>query len=146
MHGIHVGVVDNIAKVDLERVQAYLPSNYTASQVGSVIVVEGRDVAGWTYKDYVEPRLASGMIYLRDVTPKAPGGRNEVDVLGDIHSDIQNVMDKLDDLKLDKDAYPYTREEIEEAAFQLSFAHSGIGAAINSWKLEYDQLLERMEQ
>lgn len=45
----------------------YLPSNYTASLVDDRVVIEGTDVAGWTFDDYVRPRLMSGGIYVGEV-------------------------------------------------------------------------------
>jgi hypothetical protein len=51
----------------LERTQRLLPSNYTAEQVGEDIVITGQDSAGWTIEDYVQPRLASGGIYFREI-------------------------------------------------------------------------------
>lgn len=57
--------------VTLERVAAYLPNNFRAHEVSSLdgvtnVVVTGTDVAGWTLRDYVEPRLASGLIFLQN--------------------------------------------------------------------------------
>lgn len=54
-----------------ERVAAYLPSNYsvvntnTSRVDGDVVAVyiEGEDSMGWTFDDYVEPRLASGLMF-----------------------------------------------------------------------------------
>lgn len=52
----------------LTTVQRYLPSNYTAYQAdnGSIYII-GEDNAGWTMDGYVLPRLASGMIYAREI-------------------------------------------------------------------------------
>lgn len=69
-----------------EQVDAYLPANYTAiwsgwfdgvtySQDGSalahdakrVVVIEGRDDAGWTLDGYVIPRLQSGLIQAEEI-------------------------------------------------------------------------------
>lgn len=60
------------ADATLERVAAYLPNNFRCHEVrdlaGTVeLVVTGTDVAGWTMRDYVEPRLGSGGIVLADV-------------------------------------------------------------------------------
>lgn len=48
---------------DLEKVRAYLPSNYTADLSGGRVIITGHDDAGWTMEDYVLPRLASGLIF-----------------------------------------------------------------------------------
>ena len=55
--------------VDVAHVEAFLPDNYTAVlyKDDGVIEVVGRDVAGWTLDGYVIPRLASGMIFAREV-------------------------------------------------------------------------------
>jgi len=62
-------------QIDVERVRAFMPSNYDAwplllrgEQVAVVIV--GTDNAGWTLDDYVLPRLASGMIYATELVTK----------------------------------------------------------------------------
>ena len=60
----------------MERVAAFLPSNYTVSRWkwaededevrawgAAVIIVVGEDYAGWTAEDYVLPRLASGLLF-----------------------------------------------------------------------------------
>jgi len=56
----------------LETVQAYLPSNFTACESsgtihGHCILIEGFDRAGWTLDTYVIPRLASGLIVAKEV-------------------------------------------------------------------------------
>ena len=53
---------------DLAEVQAYLPGNYEAhiDEYG-IIVITGTDSAGWTFYDYVQPRLASGLIFAEEV-------------------------------------------------------------------------------
>lgn len=47
-----------------EQVANYLPTNYkvTKQLLGHAVIIEGEDNAGWTLKDYVIPRLASGLI------------------------------------------------------------------------------------
>ena len=35
-------------------------------------VIQGEDVAGWTFEDYVEPRLASGLIYATEIDLSHP--------------------------------------------------------------------------
>lgn len=67
---------------DLARyVSAYLPDNYkVTADYGDHVTVEGQDRYGWTFRDYVEPRLASGLMYcsnLSEITEKgltASGG------------------------------------------------------------------------
>ena len=57
---------------ELERVRAYMPSNYGAywSFAENAIVISGHDNAGWTLDGYVIPRLASGMIIAHEITDK----------------------------------------------------------------------------
>lgn len=52
---------------DVEQVQRYMPANYEASAVDGMIVIIGVDVAGWTLDDYVIPRLASGLIFAKEI-------------------------------------------------------------------------------
>lgn len=53
----------------LTTVQAYLPSNYSASADASgMITITGTDRSGWTLDGYVLPRLASGLIAALEVT------------------------------------------------------------------------------
>jgi hypothetical protein len=50
-------------------VRNYLPSNYHAiPTVNGDIAIFGEDVAGWTFDDYVVPRLASGLHTVRKDT------------------------------------------------------------------------------
>jgi hypothetical protein len=51
----------------LTEVQRYLPSNYHAVADGDDIIITGEDSAGWGLTTYVIPRLASGLIYAREV-------------------------------------------------------------------------------
>jgi len=53
------------------EVEAYLPDNYKVV-FGVVlgeegVIIEGEDIAGWTLEDYVIPRLASGLLWAREV-------------------------------------------------------------------------------
>lgn len=55
-----------------EAVAAYLPANFTTVDLpgmtdDGVIMVAGYDSAGWTARDYVIPRLASGLHFARIV-------------------------------------------------------------------------------
>jgi len=58
-----------------KQVAAYLPSNFRV--IGkfqqydetTVIGVAGYDVAGWTFEDYVQPRLASGNMWATKHVP-----------------------------------------------------------------------------
>ena len=57
----------------LERVRAYMPSNYeaflsTANNLTFKVVISGEDSAGWTLDGYVLPRLASGNMYATETT------------------------------------------------------------------------------
>jgi hypothetical protein len=51
----------------LSTVQDYLPSNYKARQDGDKIFIFGTDNAGWTLDGYVIPRLASGVMFAREL-------------------------------------------------------------------------------
>ena len=54
---------------NLDTVRAYLPSNYTAERTMlDSIIIDGTDNAGWTLDGYVIPRLASGLIFAREIT------------------------------------------------------------------------------
>lgn len=57
----------------LETVRAYLPRNYAAIPAPGApdaILILGHDSAGWTLDDYVIPRLASGLIFAKEVHPE----------------------------------------------------------------------------
>jgi hypothetical protein len=50
------------ANGDLSQVESYLPSNYTVAEINEdYVIVEGEDYAGFTARDYVMPRLNSGL-------------------------------------------------------------------------------------
>jgi hypothetical protein len=56
----------------LRTVQNYLPANFEAryfedATLGTVVLIEGYDRAGWTLDTYVIPRLASGLIVAKEV-------------------------------------------------------------------------------
>lgn len=55
--------------IGLDVVRDYLPANYTAdqSETGSDIIITGHDDHGWTLDGYVIPRLASGLIWAREM-------------------------------------------------------------------------------
>lgn len=62
-------VVPRSTHADLERISAYLPSNYHAvCDRHGVVHIVGTDVAGWTLDGYVIPRLASGLIFAKEYT------------------------------------------------------------------------------
>ena len=50
---------------ELESIRRYLPENYRAFTWGNDVIIVGDDEAGWTLKDYVIPRLASGLYHAR---------------------------------------------------------------------------------
>lgn len=58
-----------------KTVASYLPRNYRVDGVRwdqdafMTVLISGVDVAGWTLDDYVIPRLGSGLIGCREVTP-----------------------------------------------------------------------------
>lgn len=59
---------------DKAQVSAYLPDNYRVipNTDAACIIIEGRDVAGWTLDGYVIPRLASGLIFAREIDLSDP--------------------------------------------------------------------------
>lgn len=52
---------------DAAKVARFLPSNYEVNgfDADGCVLISGEDVAGWTLRDYVLPRLASGLIFPR---------------------------------------------------------------------------------
>ena len=45
-------------------IEPYLPRDWTARTISEgVVEISGHDVAGWTFDDYVQPRLASGLYF-----------------------------------------------------------------------------------
>lgn len=63
---IRIAVVEGKAN-DCDAIRRYLPTNYGASTYGMDVVITGRDYNGYTMKDYVLPRLASGMYFAREL-------------------------------------------------------------------------------
>ena len=72
---------------ELDRIRSYLPRGWeayarlmgpfeqTAKPSADVYaVIRGDDAAGWTWSDYVQPRLASGMIYAETIGMCKCGG------------------------------------------------------------------------
>jgi len=55
-----------LPRVDV--VQAYLPANYSAKQERGAIWITGHDSAGWTLDGYVIPRLASALIFAKELS------------------------------------------------------------------------------
>lgn len=47
----------------VKTIARYLPHNYTAVETPVGTLVYGYDDRGWTWREYVLPRLASGMYY-----------------------------------------------------------------------------------
>ena len=63
----------NEAEALLNRVKAYLPTNYgvalsTANNLTFKVVITGEDSAGWTLDGYVIPRLGSGNMFAKETT------------------------------------------------------------------------------
>ena len=55
-----------------ERVAVYLPAGYQVvgylKDVGlDTVLIAGVDEAGWTFEDYVQPRLASGLYFATEL-------------------------------------------------------------------------------
>src|SRR3954468_16410503 len=53
----------------IATIRKYLPSNYTADSDGGDVWIHGTDSAGWTMRDYVIPRLASGLYRAEEIVP-----------------------------------------------------------------------------
>ena len=56
---------------DPALVDTYLPSNYKVAGLdkdNKGVVIVGSDYAGWTLDDYVLPRLASGLMFGKEIT------------------------------------------------------------------------------
>ena len=51
----------------LSTVQQYLPRGGVVAWSDGMLFIYGEDNAGWTLKDYVLPRLASGNIFAEEV-------------------------------------------------------------------------------
>ena len=51
----------------LTTVEQYLPRGWVVYWQDGMLYIAGEDDAGWTLKDYVLPRLASGMIYAKEI-------------------------------------------------------------------------------
>lgn len=57
------------SRFTLREVKAYLPSNYTAEeQENGDVIITGEDNAGWGLQSYVIPRLASGLIFAKEIS------------------------------------------------------------------------------
>lgn len=60
------------ADYDVDRVAAYLPEAWRVTGFGydtdkrRHVRIAGYDVAGWTFEDYVKPRLASGLMFAEE--------------------------------------------------------------------------------
>lgn len=61
----------------VEQIERYLPGNYVVAASEEIVdqetgfpavVIGGYDSAGWTLDDYVLPRLASGLIFGREIS------------------------------------------------------------------------------
>ena len=61
---------------DLDRVAAFLPRGWEvvdadigADVDGDSCIVRGVESAGWTFADYVQPRLESGLLWANELNP-----------------------------------------------------------------------------
>lgn len=51
-----------------DTIAAYLPANYRIESAnGDCVTIAGYDSAGWTLDDYVIPRLASGLLFAKEI-------------------------------------------------------------------------------
>lgn len=54
---------------DERTVRQYLPRGYDVlCEHDGDVIIQGRDVAGWTLDEYVLPRLASGLYFGGEIT------------------------------------------------------------------------------
>ena len=63
--------------ISKERIAVYMPGNYEVMYEGefageTVVVIGGRDSAGWTLDGYVIPRLASGLWWADEIDLSHP--------------------------------------------------------------------------
>ena len=61
--------------IQRETIAAYLPAKYEVTGAGAdsdgpYVLIEGTDDAGWTFDEYVEPRLASGGYFAKKYDPE----------------------------------------------------------------------------
>jgi hypothetical protein len=60
--------------VNAETIASYLPARWGVEGEGmdvdgrAFVSIAGDDFAGWTFRDYVEPRLASGLYFCEVVS------------------------------------------------------------------------------
>jgi len=61
---------DESAETVCEKVANYLPSNYSVAvrSPDNAVFISGHDQAGWTLDGYVIPRLASGLLFAKEVS------------------------------------------------------------------------------
>ena len=104
------------AETELSRVERFLPSNYTAQEVTEGILLTGTDSAGWTLDGYVIPRLASGLIFAREVAQpstavelvRTDGSRYWITVVDDELDAYLDQATKRGEALSDLDPWPLT--------------------------------------
>lgn len=57
-----------VTTASADRVEPYLPSNYTVKEEDGQTIIQGYDNRGYTLDGYVIPRLASGLIGAKEIT------------------------------------------------------------------------------
>ena len=56
-----------VVEGDLNRIQSYLPLNYSAMNYLDKVLIYGEDDQGWTLDGYVIPRLGSGLYAAKEM-------------------------------------------------------------------------------
>lgn len=82
---------------DARTVRAYLPQNYLVvaeDEAECTVTISGKDVAGWTLDDYVLPRLASGLMFAKEIESWEPDVRVVLTDLGEATA-FRNRLDRL---------------------------------------------------
>lgn len=116
-----------------DEVRAYLPGNYNVEGEAQhdgrrVVVISGRDEAGWTLQDYVSPRLGSGSM-----------GCEEIDLS---HPIMRQVP--VQTRQLNRRDYNYIEARLLGGAPDLLDAHKRLQAA--GRKDEATRLMEALMQ
>ena len=71
MNQIRVAEVTGGLNATQENIRDYLPINFNVTKIyspsGDRLLIVGQDFAGWTMDGYVIPRLASGLIAVKEI-------------------------------------------------------------------------------
>ena len=84
--GFHRGIVRGMGAT-VNAVQNYLHSNYEAYEKDGQVYIQGTDSAGWTWEDYVVPRLNSGLYGVEEVGLDPITAVSDADIEGVVRCD-----------------------------------------------------------